>query len=82
MLFNFEMYFCILLHDNNLFLMVLLVTIVGTLCDLTIYILAKPLQNHDIVLVHFNNFYCMGICDKLSRHLSMLTYIYVNVDEC
>ncbi len=24
----------------------------------------------------------MEICDKLSRHLSMLTYIYLNVDEC
>ncbi len=24
----------------------------------------------------------MGICNKLSRHLYMLTYIYLNVDEC
>ncbi len=24
----------------------------------------------------------MGICDKLSRYLSMLTYIYLNMDEC
>ncbi len=24
----------------------------------------------------------MGICDKLSRHLYMLTYIYLNVGEC
>ncbi len=46
------------------------------------YIPAKPLQNNDTVSVHFNHFYCMGICDKLSRHLSMLTYIYLNVDEC
>ncbi len=43
---------------------------------------AKPLHNSDTVSVHFNDFYCMGICDKLSRHLSMLTYIYLNVDEC
>ncbi len=44
----------------------------------------KPLQNHDIVLVHFNHFPCMEICDKQSRHLSILTYIilYLNMDEC
>ncbi len=24
----------------------------------------------------------MGICTKLNRYLSMLTYIYLNVDEC
>ncbi len=42
---------------------------------------AKPL-NHDIVSVHFNHFYCMGICNKLTRHLSMLPYIYLNVVEC
>ncbi len=47
-----------------------------------ILIPAKPLHNSDTVSVHFNDFYCMGICDKLSRHLSMLTYIYLNVDEC
>ncbi len=46
------------------------------------YIPAKPLHNHDIVSVHFNHIPCTGICDKLSRHLSMLTYIYLNVDEC
>ncbi len=34
---------------------------------ISIYIPAKPLHNHDIVSVHFNNFYCMEICDKLSR---------------
>ncbi len=43
---------------------------------------AKPLHNRDIVSVHFNHFLCMGICDKLSKHLSMLTYIYLNVGEC
>ncbi len=43
---------------------------------------AKPLHYCDIVSVHFNHFYCMGICDKLTKHLSMLTYIYLNVDEC
>ncbi len=43
---------------------------------------AKPLlHNSDTVSVHFNHFYCMGICDKLSWHLYMLTYIYLNVDE-
>ncbi len=29
---------------------------------------AKPLHNSDTGSVHFNHFYCMGICDKLSRH--------------
>ncbi len=24
----------------------------------------------------------MGICDKLSRDLAMLTYIYLNMDDC
>ncbi len=42
---------------------------------------AKPLHNSDTVSVHFNHFYYMGICDKLSRHLYMLTYIYLNVGE-
>ncbi len=37
---------------------------------------AKPLHDSDTVSVHFNHFYCNGICDKLSRHLSVLTYIY------
>ncbi len=37
---------------------------------------AKPVHNRDIVSLHFNNFSCMGICDK---HLSMLTYIYLDV---
>ncbi len=53
----------------------------GTL-QATTYIPAKPLHNRDIVSVHFNHFYCMGICDKLSRYWYMLTYIYLNVDEC
>ncbi len=49
----------------------------------TSYIIpAKALHNHDIVSVHFNHFYCMEICDKLSRDLAMLTYIYLKVDEC
>ncbi len=48
----------------------------------TMHTPAKPLHNHDIVSVHFNHFNCMGICDKLSKQLSMLTYIYLNVDEC
>ncbi len=30
---------------------------------------AKPLHNTDTDSVHFNHFYCTGICDKLSRHL-------------
>ncbi len=46
------------------------------------YIPAKALHNHDIVSVHFNNFYFTEICDKLRRALAMFTYIYVNVDEC
>ncbi len=50
--------------------------------NLPSHIPAKPSHNHDIVSEHFNNFSCMGICDKLSRHLSMLTYLYLNVDKC
>ncbi len=46
------------------------------------YVPAKPLHNHDIVSVHFNNFYCTEICDKLSRELAMITYIYFNIDDC
>ncbi len=47
----------------------------------SVLIPTKPLHNRDIVSVHFNHFYCIGICDKLTGHLSMLTYIYLNVDE-
>ncbi len=47
-----------------------------------VFIPAKPLHNHDIVSVHFNHFYCKEICDKLSRDIAMLTYIYLNVDDC
>ncbi len=54
----------------------------GSQFNESLIIPAKPLHNHDIVSVHFNHFHCMGICDKLSRHLYMLTYIYFNVDEC
>ncbi len=43
---------------------------------------AKPLHNHDIVSEHLSHFPCMGICDKLSRHLYMITDIYINVNEC
>ncbi len=42
---------------------------------------AKPIHNRGIVSVHFNHFRCIGICDKLSRQLSMFTYIYLNVDK-
>ncbi len=46
-------------------------------------ILAKPLDNPDIVSLQFNHFPGMGwICDTLSRHLSMLTCISLNVDQC
>ncbi len=40
------------------------------------------LHNCDTVSVHCNHFYCIEICDKLNKHLHMLTYIYLNVDEC
>ncbi len=40
-----------------------------------ILIPAKPLHNHDIVSIHFNHLYCIGMCYKLSRDLAMLTYI-------
>ncbi len=50
--------------------------------DRPIFKPAKPLHNRDIVSVHFNHFHCMRICDKLSRRLSMLPYIYLNVYEC
>ncbi len=53
----------------------------ATLC-FTKSIPAEPLHNCDIVSVHFNHFPLMGICDKLSRHLSMLSCIYLTVDEC
>ncbi len=36
----------------------------------------KTWYNWDIVSVHFNISSCMGICDTLGRHLSILTYIY------
>ncbi len=35
-------------------------------------------QFHYILIISI----AMGICDKLSRHLYMLTYIYLNMDEC
>ncbi len=41
---------------------------------------AKPLHDHGIVSLHFDNFSCMGICDTLRRYLSILTYIYLNMD--
>ncbi len=50
--------------------------------ELRYYISAKPLHNRDTVSVHFNNIYCTEICDKLSRDLAMLTYTYLNVDDC
>ncbi len=65
-----------ILYALLVLLAVVLVTTITSLYDLTIYITAKPLHNRDIVSVHFNHFHCMGICDKLSRHLSMLTYIH------
>ncbi len=43
-------------------------------------IVVKPLHNRNIVSVHFHHFCCTQICDKLSRDLAMLTYIYINVD--
>ncbi len=49
--------------------------------DTNTYLPNQPLHNRDIVSVHFNNCFCMGICDKLTWHLSMLPYIYLNVDE-
>ncbi len=39
------------------------------------------LLSHYIVSVHFNNLPSTEICNKLMRDLSMLTYIYLNVDE-
>ncbi len=42
---------------------------------------AKPFHNYDIVSVHFNHFYYTKICNKLSRDIAMLTYIYLNVDD-
>ncbi len=40
------------------------------------------LPSHEMVSVHFNNFYCTEICDNLRKDLVMFTYIYLNVDEC
>ncbi len=36
---------------------------------LHIVILIKPLHNHDIFAVQFNQFYCLEICDKLRKDL-------------
>ncbi len=47
-----------------------------------LYIPANPFHSHDIVSVHFIHFYCTEICDKLNRDLAMLTFIYLNVDDC
>ncbi len=50
--------------------------VVGNFCmvdHLSYIIPSKPLHNHDLVSVHFNHFPCTGICNKQSRHLSMLT---------
>ncbi len=49
----------------------------STVCNLP-----KPSHNRDIVSVHFNHFYWTEICDKLRRDLTMLIYIYFDVDEC
>ncbi len=38
----------------------------------------NPLHNSDTVIVHLNEFYCTAICDKQSRNLAMLTYIYIS----
>ncbi len=48
---------------------------------ITFIIPAKPLHNSDTVSVHFNEFYCTEICNKLRRDLAMLTYIYLDVNE-
>ncbi len=29
-----------------------------------------------------NIYFCMRICNTLSKHLSMLAYMYINIDEC
>ncbi len=44
--------------------------------------LPAPLHNFAIVSVHFNNFHCMEICDKLRMDLARFTYIHLNEDEC
>ncbi len=46
------------------------------------YIPAKPIDNSDTVSVHINHLYCTEICDKLRGDFVMVTYIYLNVDEC
>ncbi len=50
----------------------------------TLNIPANSLHNSDTVTVHFNHLYCMEICDKLRRdvYIAMITYIYLDVDEC
>ncbi len=40
-----------------------------------------PLYECGIVSVHSNNCSCMEICDTVRKHLSMLIYIYLNIDE-
>ncbi len=52
---------------------------VNTIADI---IPAQPLHNSDIVSVHFNNFPCiMMINSTLTKHLSILSYIYIYMDE-
>ncbi len=47
----------------------------------TKYIPDKPLHN-DTVWVHFNHLYCMEICNKLRRNITILTYIWLNANKC
>ncbi len=49
---------------------------------LIVYVPGKPLHNRNIVTVYYNSFPCMKISEILTRHFCMLTYIYLNVDEC
>ncbi len=54
----------------------------SVLFPFTLRIATKPSRNSNTVSVHFNHLYCTEICDKLRRDLAMLTYIYLDVDEC
>ncbi len=54
--------------------------ITNGMTKISLFIPVKPLHNRDIVSKHFNN--CrsyMGICNTLTRHVFMLTYIYLNL---
>ncbi len=52
------------------------------LVSIYVYLMIFLVHNRGIVSVYFNHFSCIEICNTLERHLSILSYINLNVDEC